>query len=249
MRLRGLTSRIGNKWNMRKMIYPLIPDNFETYIEPFVGSGSIYFGLEQEMKNKKVVLNDLDQELMRIYILVEKGVIIVPVDSYETIQQLDRLTPQTEIEELRNRMIKTCYTIGRRTNIHSIHTHPHIRSIGRYNYRANNLTRYREMLENATLLSQDYIEVVEKYDDENAFFYLDPPYESSSHQHYKNVGVDYEKMAEILKSVKGRFLLSMNDSSSVRSYFSCFTINNFELNFPLGNKKPQKRKELLIYNY
>ncbi|MDP3609760.1 MAG: Dam family site-specific DNA-(adenine-N6)-methyltransferase [Methylophilus sp.] len=47
----------------------LFPETFEKYIEPFLGSGSVYFHL----KPKKAVLSDLNEELINTYVAIKEN--------------------------------------------------------------------------------------------------------------------------------------------------------------------------------
>lgn len=49
--------RPGNKTNHLKHIIPLLPKEYDTYIEPFLGSGALYLHLLP----KKAILNDLNE--------------------------------------------------------------------------------------------------------------------------------------------------------------------------------------------
>lgn len=57
----------GNKSKHLKHILPHIPDNFDRYFEPFLGSGAVYLSLKPE----KSVLNDCNKDLIDIWNLVK----------------------------------------------------------------------------------------------------------------------------------------------------------------------------------
>ena len=52
----------GKKWFVRNYEH-LLPNEFNTYIEPFLGSGSVFFHLNPEMS----ILGDLNEELVNVY--------------------------------------------------------------------------------------------------------------------------------------------------------------------------------------
>jgi DNA adenine methylase len=57
----------------------------------------------------------------------------------------------------------------------------------------------------------DFEKVIEKYDSESTYIYLDPPYWKtenyySNHDFDRN---DHERLANVLKNVKGKFSLSI----------------------------------------
>ena len=61
----GFIGRWGGKHYSRNKILSYIPDNYDTYVEPFVGGGSVYLNLE---KNGKEIIN-IKMEIMTSNIL------------------------------------------------------------------------------------------------------------------------------------------------------------------------------------
>jgi DNA adenine methylase len=119
-------------------------------------------------------------------------------------------------------------------------------------YFINHLKDYKEKLKDTILLNEDYKKVIKKYDNEKAFIFLDPPYEKSDKRSYENPIIDYEEMAKILKNIKGKFLLTLNDSPYIRQVFKDFnirglTVRSQGLRDNTGNLKI--RKEVFIKNY
>jgi DNA adenine methylase len=56
----------GNKSKYIKYIIPHLPNKYSCYIEPFVGSGSLFFNIQP----KKWVINDFNKDLMNVYKVV-----------------------------------------------------------------------------------------------------------------------------------------------------------------------------------
>ena len=81
-----------------------IPNNFETYYEPFFGGGAVFFHLEPQ----KAVLNDINVRLMNFYKDIQKNYTIVRQQlaelqtTYETNQRkyssLKNIMPSERIE-------------------------------------------------------------------------------------------------------------------------------------------------------
>jgi DNA adenine methylase len=106
-------------------------------------------------------------------------------------------------------------------------------------------------MKNTKVLNQDYASVIKNEDSAGSFIYLDPPYEDSKGL-YKESSMDYEKLASILRNVKGKFLMSINDSANIRKIFKGFKITSISVEgagrtgSDIGTGV---RKELLIRNY
>lgn len=84
------------------------------------------------------------------------------------------------------------------------------------------------------------------------FFYCDPPY--SKGEGYKVVSTkdfEHEELAKILKNIKGRFLLSYDDSEKIRKLYKGFNIIEISRQKGINNISTQDNeyKELLIKNY
>ena len=56
-----------NKSKHFKYILPELPSDYNTYIEPFVGSGALFLRVEPE----KWIINDLNQDNINIWKLVK----------------------------------------------------------------------------------------------------------------------------------------------------------------------------------
>lgn len=91
-------------------------------------------------------------------------------------------------------------------------------------------------------------ELLRRYDRPEAVFYLDPPYWGNERDY--GAGVfgrgDFTLMAETLTGLRGRFLLSLNDTPGVRETFAGFQIERLETTYSVTRERPQKVFEVLI---
>ena len=121
-----------------------------------------------------------------------------------------------------------------------------------------NLLRLEEDLSAAHLrLSRTYIEsldwatCIEKYDREHSLIYCDPPYWGT-----EGYGVEfglhqYQRMAELARTVKGRMIISVNDIPAMREVFDGLPMEVLEINYTVGGAARSKvaAKELLIRSF
>lgn len=241
--------RQGNKLPMIDDIIPLIPHH-TLYVEPFVGSGAIFFNIP----NQKAVLNDLDKDLINAYKLIKK----VNEDkllSYEfnTDKSIDDFyfnkKMSTPEDKLIYYKIKYCNGFGGRPISDKIYNYSNPLSTFK------NIQFYKDKLKSAVLLSEDYKKVIYDYDNKNTFFFLDPPYENTS----KTFGYakdsetfDFELLKETVDKIKGFFMMTINDSPYIRKLFKDYIIKKIDVrNAWYNNKTHTKkiRKELIIMNY
>ncbi len=120
-----------------------------------------------------------------------------------------------------------------------------------------NLLRLEENLSAAHLrLSSAYIEnqewhaCIERYDREQTFFYLDPPYWQTEGYGVAFPFEEYERMAELLGRLKGKAIVSLNDHPDIRRVFAGFEIDACDIKYTVGGaSKPADRKEVIIYSW
>lgn len=98
----------------------------------------------------------------------------------------------------------------------------------------------------------DYAAFITRYDGPGTLFYLDPPYWGCEDDYGKEMFSrdEFAKMADQLKAIKGRFLLSVNDVPEIRELFSGFQIDAVETTYSIAHTKTARPKvgEVLISN-
>jgi DNA adenine methylase len=80
---------VGGKTQILKPIIELIPENINTYIEPFVGGGSVFLEILKNIENNKIkvdklLIGDLNEDLINLYILIKDNIefLCVQLDEY-----------------------------------------------------------------------------------------------------------------------------------------------------------------------
>jgi len=233
--------RIGSKKPISEKIRKMIPPH-ETYVEPFVGSGAIYWDKEP---SKKEILNDLDTQLINNYRLLKKTKtrnFKTDLDTIQEIQDHVNKPARTDGDKLMKEIAISCNTFGNtgRGKIYK-ESNPY--------KKLRNIDEYQERMKDTTLLNQDYKSVIKKYDSPSTFFFLDPPYESSE-KLYKDGAFNFAELNNVLEGIKGKFLLTLNDSRNIRNIFRNFKIMGIKVKgqghtgVGVGT-----RKEVIIKNY
>lgn len=119
--------------------------------------------------------------------------------------------------------------------------------------------KWQKMFESITHVeNMDFEVVIKKYDSDKTYFYVDPPYYVVGEgNYYSNHGFgreDHERLANCLKSIKGKFSLSYYDFPQLSEWFPKNEYNWQSKEFAKAAMakagKPQtKGIELLIMNY
>lgn len=117
-------------------------------------------------------------------------------------------------------------------------------------------TKWAKRLDQVTIENMDFEKLIKEYDKEETLFYCDPPYVGTE-SYYKNVREfnlkDHKRLYKTLKSIKGKFLLSYNDTPFIRELYKDFKIiKSEEIRYTLGANAHGNKKsvcEIFIMNY
>ena len=252
--------RLGNKLKIVKILEMYIPKDFTTYIEVFVGSGSMMLNLPLE--DKKVIINDLDKQLIDAYkyvknekmdkkkfLFMDEG-LYKDVDEYlDVLNEINDSLLSKKKLTLKESFIKEmliAFTFGN-TGEGKLYF-KNINLINRFDKRIPTL---KETLEDVIIENKDYSDIIKKYDSKKSFFFLDPPYENSETL-YKHGEFDLVEFSKTVKKIKGKVMITLNDSERVRSLFKGFRIVKLKVqgqNNIKGSIGSGYRDELIILNY
>ena len=94
----------GGKRRLLKEIKKYIPEEYNDYYEPFFGGGALFFDLE--LKNKKIVINDINKDLINFYIQVRDNPTEVINGFNEVLPTLIKKEKYEEIRKQFNDKIK-----------------------------------------------------------------------------------------------------------------------------------------------
>ena len=240
--------RIGRKKPIQQKVINKSPKDFSIYVEPFVGSGDIFFALNLDPTKVKSYINDKDSDVANAFKIMKSNPNIDNIAKFKTmsLEQVRSFVKGSHsgLDRLAQIIYKLCGTFGSKGGDNKIYKNSNIEP------KLRKIPKYAEYLSNTTITSSDYKSLF-SHDSANTFFYLDPPYQASK-ELYKDGVIDYKQMVDRLKKLKGKFLLSINDSAEIREIFKDFRIIGLSVeggsnkNSALGLKT---RKELFIKNY
>ena len=252
-------------------LYP--PEDFNpitnTYYEPFVGGGAVFFDLLP--KNAK--LSDLNNELVTTYNVIKNNV-------DELIQSLQKHIYDKEyylevrakkVEDLSDVEVASRFIFLNRTGFNGLYrvnkSGQFNVPFGRYNNPVicdeDNLRRVSNALQDVTITHQDYKHVL-KTAKSGDFIYLDPPYypinATSSFTSYTAEGFLEKEQTELRDTFvklheKGCFvMLSNSDTPFINELYSGLdgiTINKITAGRSINSKGSGRGKitEVLVTNY
>ncbi len=117
------------------------------------------------------------------------------------------------------------------------------------------ISKLRERFANVSISNESFEKSIKRWDKENTFLYLDPPYYGSENV-YSNIGefgiTQHVQLAEMLKESKSTWMLSYGDHAVIRDLYKDFHITECTVKYSgLANSGGNQydAPELIITNY
>lgn len=177
---------VGGKSQLLNELFKYIPNDYNKYIEPFVGGGALFFNLSPET----AIINDSNEELINAYKIVRDDVdgLIELLRTYDYEKsfyyEMRAKSPnglsKTERAARLIYLNKTCFNGLYRVNKKNEFNVP----MGRYSNPnicdEEKLTAASKALQNTVIECGDYKDVLTKYASKGDLVYIDPPYQPVS---------------------------------------------------------------------
>jgi DNA adenine methylase len=247
---------LGGKSRLADTIVERMPEH-ESYCEVFAGAAWVFF---RKPPSKVEIVNDINRDLVTLYrctknhlteLLAQFRWMLVARDEFDRFLR----TPGDALTDIQRAarfyyLSKSAFgaKVDGPTFGISATAPPRL-----------NLTRIEEDLSQAHLrLARCWIEnrpfeqVVRHFDRPETLFYVDPPYYGCEGDYGPGIfgREDFQRLAELLSGVQGRFILSLNDRPEVRSIFEAFRIEAVKTRYTIGQGGTRKGVgEVLITNY
>jgi DNA adenine methylase len=265
-------SYIGGKSRISKWIKEYIPNDMDTYVEPFGGAFWVYIKSDIYKNFKKVIYNDINPLNANLFLCIK---------DYKKFYEFIKDEPTRDGERFKkyqNSCFKENFIFDpekadfqKGLEYLYIITHvfsgaePHRASMIKKD-KSSKLDAFKKRLNNPKLFPvfdkiykvecKGYEDLIKIYDSELTYFYCDPPYYEKEH-YYSNHPFNKEehvKLSNILKSTKGKFSLSYYEFEDLDKWFPKTDYNWEYKDFSKQSaakkgEKQQKTTELLIMNY
>ncbi|BEK17943.1 TPA: DNA adenine methylase [Campylobacter jejuni] len=243
---------VGGKNYLAKEIIALMPEH-KSYIEVFGGALSVFY---QKSASKIEVINDINDELINLHLCIRNK----PQSLANVLNSM--IISRKIFHMLKNKEIKPKNDLERAAFYFYLISTSFGSSMGQFamsKQRApkrlcRDFSLHTKRLKNASIENKSFEYILKEYDYNEALFYLDPPYVGTE-SYYKNVPCfglkEHELLCDLLKNIKGKFMLSYNDCDLVRELYKDFNIKELKVRYSLNNNvlKRKESKELLIMNF
>lgn len=217
----------GGKAGMTKFLLPLFPKEYEIFVDAFGGSASVL--LAEERPNVNEVYNDLGDNVYSLYKVISDKTMM------EELRMKLELTPYSETfrAEFKNDLKKTDLSLVERafkfmyvnrTSFNGVggfsttfmKGRPLSKEVSVYLSAINGLEELHKRLSTVVFEHKDIFKILEKYDREDTFIYLDPPYVqdtrvSTTRYEVEMSDEEHKRFVERLLSMKAKVMVSGYD--------------------------------------
>lgn len=249
---------IGGKRRLADKILPLIASaDHSCYVEPFCGAAALFFMREQ--RTKVEVLNDINGDLVNLYRIVQHHLdefvrqfrwalssrqiydwakLTVP----ETLTDIQRAARFFYLQKLgfggkvEGRSFGTATTTPARLNLLRIE---------------EDLSAAHLRLNGVFIERRAWDECITRYDRPHSLFFMDPPYWGTEGYGVPFGLEQYARMAELMRSIKGRAIVTVNDVPEMREAFKGLPMDRVSIAYQVGGgTEPRKASgELVIRSW
>jgi site-specific DNA-adenine methylase len=262
-------SYAGNKREEVEHIFNKLDlNNVDTIVEPFCGSCAVsyYIWSQNKDKNYKYILNDLDNNLISLLRLIKYGN-YKDVEDDVNKKREEILTYGDEMDKAKKKYLE--YVKNEKINGYLFgHKYYKMRP---FTFPMNELHRLNKKLDLSSypmyefittadieLYNEDANKIIDKYDDDKSFIFLDPPYIASCNNFYstdtgENITNIYQKLTDKkLSNFKCKIIICHENNWLFKILFKDYVNNDDEYSKKYYNTikgKHKKTTHICIKNY
>lgn len=252
----------GGKTQLLNELHKYVPNNFNKYIEPFIGGGAMFFSLNPH----ESIIADSNEELVITYRQVKDAVeeIIQHLETFEHNEEfyynLRSLDPSKLEHSYRAaRLIylnKTCFNGLYRVNKKGQFNVPYGKGNGSF-LNEEVLRNASEFLTDTTIINSDYLDVLNEFATDGDFIFLDPPYypvgKYSDFKRYTKEFFYHEDQVKLkeefdrLVNIGCKVILTNSDHEVILDLYSDYQTDIIETRRMISsNSKTRKGKDIIV---
>jgi len=246
---------MGGKSKIAKRLAALLPSH-DCYVEVFAGAANLLFVKD---RSKVEVVNDINSDLTTLFRVVRyhprEFMRELNLVGYSRVE-FSAFRSQPGLTDIQ-RAARSFFIIKAAFGGKGGTSHPY------YGYSTMRRARFRraafaavrrchKRLDGVYIENLDYAECIRRYDRPHTVFYCDPPYLGTDGYRAAFKKPEHRRLANLLRGIKGRFLLTINDCPETRLLYRGFSMIKLNVTYSVSRDKSPKarnRTELLIANY
>lgn len=261
MNARRVLKYSGSKWNIAGDLVRLIPEH-HSYVEPYFGSGALLFN---KQPTSIETINDLDSDVTNLFTCIQKDsqrlarLVMTTPFSREVYESQFTGEPEeiyaSKFQRAAGFLVKCWQGYGFRTNGYMVGWRNDVagreRAYALWDwYRLPGwILDITERLRCVQIENRPALEVIKRFDHENVFMYLDPPYllETRTGKQYRHemTDADHEEMLKVVLQVKAKVMISGYESEMYNDYLCGWHKKYFRSCAEQG----RPRREVVWMNY
>lgn len=226
----------------------------ETYAEPFVGMGGVFF--RRDRAPKAEVINDANGDVANFFRILQRHYVhfmemlkfqLTCRREFERLSAADPAT-LTDLERAARFLYLQRAAFGGKVVGQAFG----VDTAGGARFNVTKLgpilEAIHERLAGVVVECLPYGEFIDRYDRAGTLFYLDPPYWGTEDYYGKKLfaRADFEQLTALLSGIKGCFVLSLNDTPGVRKVFSRFAMEEASAVYTVHPSRPKRAREVII---
>lgn len=248
---------IGGKKQLARTVIECIEQiPHETYAEPFVGMGGVFFRRRRAAKAE--VINDRSGDVATFFRVLQRHYVpFIDMLRWQVTgrREFERLTKSdpstlTDLERAARFLYLQRTAFGGKVAGRNFGVSPGLG--GRFDVTKLGpmLEDLHERLAGVVVECLPWAEFISRYDRPGTLFYLDPPYWGGERDYGTGMfsRAEYGELAGVLKALQGRFILSINDVPETRKAFAGFRQRRVRVTYTVARKASTRgpARELLI---
>jgi DNA adenine methylase len=210
----------GSKWRLSDWIISHMPPH-EVYLEPFLGSGAVFFSKKPA---KTETINDLDGNVVNLFRVIRENPIklaamveMTPWSRAEYNEIRENMHTGNPIEDARRFLVRCWQGFGAKTAHNTSWAHGRVANVNKpelWSKLPQRILNITNRLKQAQIECMDAIDLIQDYNDSKTLIYSDSPYLESSRRnrglYHIEMGKEDQhiKLLEVLQNHKGPVILS-----------------------------------------
>lgn len=255
----------GGKTKAVGKILPLVPPKFSEYREPFLGGGSLFVAVKQLHPCATYKINDLNHDLYCFWGILKSNAdeLISEVTrikhAYKDGRKLyQKLAHSNSLEDFQRAL--RFYILNRITYSGTVDSGGYSPQSFETRFTQSNIEKLKplsKLLQDVEITNESYERLLFE-EGKDVFIYLDPPYWKSKKSELYGINgdlhkaFDHKRFADDVKKCEHKWLITCDDSSLIREYFTFANISPWEMQYGMNNvgrNRANKGKELFITNH
>jgi DNA adenine methylase len=234
---------IGGKRNLSRRLCALIDATpHDTYVEPFVGMGGVF--LKRTRQPRAEVINDISADVTTLFRILQRhypqfmDVLKWQITSRAEFDRLRAAAPETltDLERAARFLYLQRLSFGGKVDGRNFGVKREASARFDVTKLGPMLDELHQRLTGVVIERLPYADLIRRYDAPGTLFFLDPPYWGCEGDYGPGVfeRADFERLAEQLAGIAGRFILTINATDGAREVFGRFDVEEVDTTYSIG---------------